>query len=207
MSQQDSLVHSYLFLRRAIGFVGVGLPVVLVVGVLVTRGEFLDSISGYYYSPMRDVLTGALCAVGAFLLSYRGYDRLDNATATAAGIAAVGVALFPTTPRGGHSATQGVVGVVHLAFAAVFFLALAYFCLVLFTKSDKARPTTRKLQRNRVYVVSGWVILLCLALIVVVNFLPHTDLHLALWLESAAILAFGFAWLTKGETILGDLTA
>jgi hypothetical protein len=26
-----------------------------------------------------------------------------------------------------------------------------------------------------------------------------------LWLESAAILAFGLAWLTKGEAILGDL--
>ena len=205
MSQQDSLVHSYLFLRRAIGFVGVALPVVLVAGVLVTRGEFLDSISGYYYSSMRDVFIGAMCAVGAFLLSYRGYDRLDNLTATGAGVAAVGVALFPTTPPDTHSPTQGVVGVVHLVFASVFFLALAYFCLVLFTKSDKARPTTRKLQRNRVYVVCGWVILACLALIVLVNLLPHTDLHLALWLESAAILAFGFAWLTKGEAILGDV--
>ncbi|MFD9739835.1 DUF998 domain-containing protein [Umezawaea sp. NPDC059074] len=205
MTPQDSLVHSYLFLRRAIGFIGIGLPVVLVVGVLLVDHEFLDSISGYYYSPMRGVFVGAMCAVGAFLLSYRGYDRLDNLTATAAGVAAIGVALFPTTPRDTHTPAQGVVGVVHLAFASVFFLALAYFCLVLFTKSDKARPTTRKLQRNRVYVVSGWVILVCLALIVVVNLLPHTELHLALWLESAAILAFGFAWLTKGEAILGDL--
>lgn len=205
MSQQDALVHSYLFLRRAIGFVGILLPVVLVAGVLVARGEFLDSISGYYYSPMRDVYVGGMCAVGVFLLSYRGYDRLDDVTSTLAGVAAVGVALFPTTPKDTHTPVQGVVGVVHLVFAAAFFLTLAYFCLVLFTKSDKARPTTRKLQRNRVYVTSGVVILGCLVLIVVVNLLPHTDLHLALWLESAAILAFGFAWLTKGEAILGDL--
>lgn len=205
MTPQDSLVHSYLFLRRAIGFIGIGLPVVLVVGVLLVEQEFLDSISGYYYSPMRDVFVGSMCAVGAFLLSYRGYDRLDDITSAAAGVAAVGVALFPTTPKDSHTPFQGVIGVVHLVFAAVFFLALAYFCLVLFTKSDKEHPTPRKLQRNRVYVVSGWVILGCLALIVVVNLLPHTELHLALWLESAAILAFGLAWLTKGEAILGDL--
>ena len=93
MTPQDSLVHSYLFLRRAIGFIGIGLPVVLVVGVLLVDHEFLDSISGYYYSPMRGVFVGAMCAVGAFLLSYRGYDRLDNLTATAAGVAAVAVRL------------------------------------------------------------------------------------------------------------------
>ncbi|PRY35818.1 DUF998 domain-containing protein [Umezawaea tangerina] len=205
MNQQDSLVHSYLFLRRAIGFVGVLLPFVVVVGSLLAGDGLLDSISGYYYSPMRNVFVGAMCAVGVFLLSYRGYDRLDNTTATVAGFAAIGVGLFPTTPEGGHTPLQGVVGVLHLVFAAFFFLPLAYFCLVLFRKSDKSRPTVRKVQRNRVYAVSGAVILGCLALIVVVNLFPDTGLHPALWLESAAILAFGFAWLTKGEAILGDL--
>ncbi|MFD6072007.1 DUF998 domain-containing protein, partial [Amycolatopsis lurida] len=45
----DNLVHNYLFLRRAIGFLGIGLPFVLVFGKLVVDGGgLLNSISGYY---------------------------------------------------------------------------------------------------------------------------------------------------------------
>jgi len=36
-----------------------------------------DSISSYYYTDMRDVLVGSLCAIGVFLWSYRGYDDPD----------------------------------------------------------------------------------------------------------------------------------
>ncbi|SDD65400.1 DUF998 domain-containing protein [Actinokineospora iranica] len=206
-SPQDTLVHSYLFLRRAIGLVGLALPVVLIVGKeLVQGGGLLNSISGYYYSDMRDVYVGSLCAIGVFLLSYRGYDWLDDVAANVAGVAAIGVALFPTTPAGDPSAADKAIGVAHIVFAAVFFLTLAYFCLVLFRKSDKARPTRRKVQRNQVYLVAGLVILVCLAGIVVAGRFLDDSLHPVLWLESGATLAFGFAWLTKGEAILGDLS-
>nr|MDQ3579695.1 DUF998 domain-containing protein [Actinomycetota bacterium] len=83
----------------------------------------------------------------------------------------------------------------------------AYFCLILFRKTDKAVPTHRKLQRNRVYFVSGVVILVSLALIVVCAWFFDAQtraLRPALWLETAATFAFGIAWLTKGEAILGD---
>ena len=86
-------------------------------------------------------------------------------------------------------------------------LTLAFFCPILFTKTDKAHPTQRKLQRNRIYVASNWMILLCLVLIVLFGWLfdEAAPLHPVLWLESAATLAYGVAWLTKGEAILGDL--
>ena len=38
----------------------------------------LESISSYYHSVMRDIFVGSLCAVGTFLISYRGYDKRDN---------------------------------------------------------------------------------------------------------------------------------
>jgi hypothetical protein len=205
--RQDPLVHSYLFLRRAIGLIGTALPVVLIVGQLIVSGELLTSISAYYYSDMRDVYVGAMCAIGVFLLSYRGYDRVDDIAADIAAVSAIGLALFPTTPKGPHTSTQQVIGVVHLVFAIVFFLTLAYFCLVLFTKTDKTQPTARKVQRNRVYVVSGVMILTCLVLIVVSSWFfadAMRPLHPVLWLESVATIAFGVAWLTKGEAILGD---
>jgi hypothetical protein len=209
-SPEDTLVHSYLFLRRAIGFIGVALPVVLIIGnLLLDGGNLLNSISGYYYSEMRDVYVGSLCAIGVFLLSYRGYSRTDDVAGNVAAVAAIGVALFPTTPYDHATRTDQSIGALHILFAAAFFLTLAYFCLILFTRTDKAHPTQRKAQRNRAYVVSGVVILFCLALIVVFGFFLDAQTrstHITLWLESVATVAFGVAWLIKGEAILRDLS-
>ena len=207
---QDKLVHSYLFLRRAIGLIGTALPFVLIIGnLLVGSGEVLSSISGYYYSDLRDVYVGAMCAVGVFLLSYRGHDVIDDVTGDIAAVAAIGVALFPTTPAGRLTRTDEVFGAMHIVFAAVFFLSLAFFCLFLFTRTEKARPQRRRAQRKGVYLVSGIVILVCLALLVIFGSLLEAQarsLHPALWLESVATVAFGVAWLTKGHAILRDLS-
>ena len=88
------------------------------------------------------------------------------------------------------------------------FLTLAYFCLALFTQTA-GNPTPQKLQRNIVYRICGYAILACILLIAVVNFLltvnsPVQMLHPVFWLESTAVIAFGVAWLTKGEMILKD---
>ena len=205
------LVISYLGLRRAVGIIGTALPFVLVVGKWLLDGWGIQSsISGYYYTSMRDVFVGSLCAIGVFLLSYQGYERADNLAGNLACFCVVGVALFPTTPATTASATQSLVGQIHLLFASAYFLTLAYFSLVLFRKTNPAKQMTgRKKQRNVVYTVCGYTILVCIGLIVVDTvFLKHSALQTldpVFWLESAAVLAFGLSWLTKGEAILADL--
>ncbi|MGV9362434.1 DUF998 domain-containing protein [Amycolatopsis sp. NPDC003731] len=197
-SPQTTLVHSYLFLRRAIGLIGLALPFVLILGKqLVQGGDLLGSLSSYYYTDLRDVLVGAMCAVGVFLLAYYGHDYVDNIASTVAGLGAIGLALFPTTP--GHDVTgwDRTVGVLHLAFAAVFFLSLAYFCLRLFPH-DGEQPE----KFGALYRVCGGVILACLVLIALAKYLGLTpDLHPALWLEAVAVEAFGVAWAVKGGTL------
>jgi hypothetical protein len=205
---EGTLVHSYLFLRRAIGYIGVALPVVLIVGKqLIDGGGLADSISSYYYTDMRGVFVGSMSAFGVFLLSYRGYGRLDDMAGNIAAVAAFGVALFPTSPIANATRTQQAIGVVHLVFAGVFFLTLAFFCLVLFNRSDAVDPTPQKIRRNRVYLATGSIMLLALVLIAVsmVFHVTTTALRPELWLEAVAIVAFGVAWLTKGEAILHDL--
>ena len=202
-------MHSYLFPRRSIGIIGVTLPLALIIGKLLVNGNgLLGSISGYYYTGVRGVFVGAMCAVGVFLLSYRGYGIVDDIVADIAAIAAIGVAWFPTTPSGVITAKNRLVADMHVGFAAVFFLTLAFFCFFVFTKTDESRtPTPRKIWRNRVYIASGTVILLCLVVTVVLGLFIGSQvesLHPLLWLESVAILAFGVSWMTKGEAILPD---
>lgn len=200
-----TLIHSYLFLRRAVGILGLALPAVLIIGkALLQGGPPLGSISDYVYSDMRAVLTGTMCAIGVFLFSYRGYGRIDDITADVAAIGAIGVGLFPTTPyTGTPSATERAVGTVHIVSASIFFAALIIFCLFLFTRGDSPQRGGRKPARNAIYIACGVIMLVCLIGIGVLQAVIHTDVAV-LWLESAAVMAFGFAWLVKGQTILAD---
>lgn len=206
---KESLVLSYLGLRKAVGIIGIALPFLLAFGKLVWEGPGLQSsISGYYYTGMRNVFVGSVCAIAVFLMTYRGHDK-DYVAGVLACVFALGVALFPVAPEVNATRCDRIVGALHLLFAACFFLTLSFFALVLFRKTDPTRkPTRRKAQRNAVYTVCGSTMLACLALIVVVKWMSIDSavkgLAPVFWLESVAIVAFGVCWLTKGEAILGD---
>lgn len=205
---QQSLLISYLLLRKLIGALGIALPFVVAIGALIiSQTTILPSISDYYHTVMRDLFVGILFAIAIFMLSYRGYERVDDRAGDIACVSAIGIAVFPVAPAGANAA-QEALGNLHFASALVFFLTLAYFSLVLFTKSDPSvPPTPRKLQRNRIYRICGWTILACLAAIALVwNFasMPIKQLQPVFWLESLAVIAFGVSWLTKGEAFLPD---
>ena len=207
-----SLVLSYLGLRKAIGIIGIALPFVLAIGKVLLDSPGLEgSISYYYYTGMRDVLVGSLCSIAVFLMSYRGYERVDSIAGKLACGFALGVALFPTECAGNMSPARHFIGILHLLFATSFLLTLAYFSLVLFRKTDPTRtPTLQKLQRNRIYTVCGYTILACVALAALFALFagnaPFKQLDPIFWLESIAVVAFGVSWLTKGEAILKDQT-
>jgi hypothetical protein len=206
----SGLVISYLVLRRAVGIIGTALPFVLVAGRWLLDGWGIQpSISAYYYTSMRDVFVGSICATGVFLLSYRGYERADDLAGNLACLFAVGLSLCPTAPPSGASAAQTLVGQIHLVFATAYFLTLAYFSLVLFRKTHpNGRMTERKKQRNVIYAVCGYAILACIGLVGIdFAFLRGSALQAldpVFWLETVAVLAFGISWLTKGEAILAD---
>lgn len=209
-TETTSLVLSYLGLRRAIGILALGLPFVLVVGKVLLQSQGIEpSISDYYYTVMGDVFVGTLCAIGVFLMSYRGYERVDDIAGNLACVFVVGVALFPTMPAHVQSHAQEIIGFVHYGFAAAFFLTLAYFCLALFCKTDPSKPMTRqKVWRNRVYTICGYLILLCIGLLAAYGqWLRGTAidrLDPVFWLESVAVITFGLSWLVKGEALLSD---
>lgn len=198
-------VISYLGLRKGIGILGMALPFVLASANMIWLGDLniLPTISDYYYSALHNIFVGSLCAIGVFLFSYKGYNTKDDWAGDVAAVAAICVALFPTAP-GSPSSAEEIVGRVHLGAACLFFGALAYFCLRLFTQGE-GTPTPKKTLRNQIYRACGGIIIFCIVLIAVVFGFGLQDklptLKPVFWLEALAIEAFGFSWIVKGEAI------
>lgn len=206
---------AFLQLRRWLGIIGSALPFVLVLGNVFLRAvlksppewrgwDLQRSMSAYYYTDMQNVFVGALVTIGAFLLAYKGRDKREARAGTIAGISAVIVGLFPTVAPNAHFT---FISDLHVAFAALLYLTLAYISIWLFTRPDDG-PRQRDRARNVVYRVCGWTIIACLILIAIAeeHFVRASvgAYRPAFWLESLATVAFGVSWLTKGEKILRD---
>ncbi|WP_426566515.1 DUF998 domain-containing protein [Angustibacter sp. McL0619] len=196
---ESEWVLSYLGVRLSVGVLGAALPVLL----FVSRFFFGDhrlppSISAFYYTPMRNVLVGTLCAQGVFLFSYR-YARRDNWLSTLAAILVVIVALSPTAAPG---APDTFWTIAHGVAAGGFYLVLAYFSYFLFTRSDApVEPGSPKALRNSIYRVCGVLVVLAMAVALA---LLRSPVHLLFWCETVASLAFSFAWLVKGGLLFAD---
>ena len=214
----QTLLISYLTLRKSIGVLGISLPAILLIGTITIGhcNHIQDSISHYYFTIMGDVLVGILCSVSIFLISYKGYDIIDNIASNLAGIFALGVAFFPTSSNIDIQCSVLTLGdniyrvYTHFISASLFFITLAYISLFLFTKSG-GHETPEKLMRNNVYKSCGIVILTSIVMIFLVEKLPYLQQNLktynqVFWLEWLALSAFGISWLTKGELLLPDKT-
>ena len=88
---------TYRYLRVAV----VAMAVLLGVSVAIEiafgpRGGILDSISAYYYTPVRGVFVGSLVAVGLGLVAIKGREGPEDIMLNLAGMLAPLVALVPT---------------------------------------------------------------------------------------------------------------
>jgi len=216
--KNDSLIISYVGLRRWIGILGIFLPIVCIIGgCLFADLSTQRSISFYYHTNMRDFLVGLLIGVSLFLVTYRGYERIDSIATTVTGIAGFGIALFPCLIEPGSTQGVGLFQVapglsmtIHDVCSSAFFILLGCNSFFLFTLTDPsvAPMTARKRIRNRIYRSCGVVIFVSLATLIV--FVIATDeeerdaSQVVLILETIMLWAFGTTWLVKGETLLAD---
>jgi hypothetical protein len=206
-AETGSMVGTFLLLRKAIGWIGTLLPIVVIVGdAAFSSGPLPNSLSDYYYTPMRNILVGSLCVLGVFLLLYDVSVRVDRWITNAAGIGVLGVAFLPGSPEVPRLTTsQEVIGNLHVFFAAIAFVGLSVtmwrFAYAVSDGPQAPPPSPRGALFYRVSacVMLGFVIGSGVAILLPLSVQNST---LAIYdTEALAIFIFGISWLVKGRAL------
>ena len=188
---------SYRNLRAITGYVGLTLPVVLLVDGLVD-GHIESSLSAYYNTEVGNVFTGALCVIGVFLLAYRlTVWAIDNIATGLAGLSALGVAFVHATPD--HATlSQLRLADAHLACATALFVLLGAISLFIFPRD--VAPEQR--WRANWYTALGALIWLSIILMPTLSWLAssfYDNNHGFFILETVCVMAFAVSFILKGH--------
>lgn len=229
-------VSNQRILASIVGAVAIGMPAAMLIFGH-NDGCVRGSISHHYYTRfLGTVFVGSLVFIGAFLISYRGANRGENILATLAGIGSILIAIFPTSGTGcGDQIIQArlfasvsspdpampsaplngkffdlfaLSHTLHLVSAALVFLFLAWYCLVVFTRPvpgvstdlESGHLTPVKKWRNGIYYFCGGIIVLAILAMFFFRNAEWWDLYKGtLIAETAALWAFGVSWIVKGR--------
>jgi hypothetical protein len=198
-------------LRLKIGLLAVFFPLIIAANLFFFERHWLeDSISHYYHTSSRNLFVGILCVVAFCFYLTPKYPKeprsKDDWVGKLAALSLLGLVFFPTPLCKTATCSLQPWDYAHFVFATIFFCALAFFCLFLFVKSkrkaDLLLPVKKK--QNYVYRVCGGVIVFSMIFIGVykmfkLSFLnSYSDIF---FLESAAVIAFGIAWLVKSKSV------
>lgn len=215
-------IRSYYTLRQTVGWIGLLLPISLLIYSWISKGEPIPepSVSLFYHTGMRDVFVGALCAVALFMFFYTGYSKCDSWTGNIAGLCAILTAFCYTEPL---SATEMMwFNILHWVSAGLLFLCFIFFALVLFPirvngmvyrKGEKKgtymvgalKETTKMKSRRTLYYTCGVGMFLCIAGIAVYAIVKTKQGEstryslLIFYLEALLLILFGVCWLVKGK--------
>ena len=216
---EKDYIISYLTLRQMIGWIGLLMPFAVRLGALIFENVHSnESISAYYYTGMRDTFVSTLVLVGALLACYRTPSWHDNLVAIIAGVAAIGIGLFPMDPSYAAEIVQkypditsgkcylnrGLLG-YHFIFVTTFLALACYLVLFRFSAFTPPNPTAQKLTRNRIYKACGVVMVISCLIIGYIIGMGHGES--IFWPETCAVVAFAVAWLVKGRMVLKDSVA
>jgi hypothetical protein len=206
-------VRAFLILRVMVGALGIALPfaLVLIDGLWFDGNRFpRTSLSAYYYSGVRELFVGALSATGVFLIAYKVAEvNLDNTLSLLAGVAVLGVAMFPTDRSSRAIALtplqdrlgETTVATIHYVSAATFISALAIISYF-FGRREGARPPVPGKRSPGFWRAFHWgcagLIAAALAFILVTEVLGTGPAESLLIGEAVSIWAFGVSWLWKG---------
>jgi hypothetical protein len=194
--------------RQLIGSVGLLLPIVIYLIAAVAPNDadapwqLRWSISAYYYTSAVVAFIGLLVALSLYLFAYEGYrnewHRTDKRCARIAAVAALGVAVFPTSAPPGMALPWWMewMELVHYVSAVALFSAFAVFCFMIFTLPNPKGDNPDRILQNRIYRGCGAIIVGSM----IAAFIFGTFFNVPIfWFESVMLLAFATSWLVKGK--------
>lgn len=162
-------------------------------------GDFPDSISATWYTNACTVFMIILGSASILLISYKGYEMIDDIILTLSGVFGLGICLFPcavpTYPGkvGTFMIDSSISNTIHFVSAIVFFGLLAYNSFFLFTKSS-GEMTNKKKIRNIIYRVCG------IGMVASFGIMLFPTLPYKTWItEALALFFFGISFLTKAD--------
>jgi 4-amino-4-deoxy-L-arabinose transferase-like glycosyltransferase len=190
-------VFDYRTLRLVVGIVAFALPVV----VWLISSRPLSSISASYHTEARNVFVGALFIIAALFLAYNGHTPIQKWVSKGAAPSAILVAICPTSCyHCDADPIEPIISTIHYVAAVILFLTIAYFCLGPFRKNTKGQKG-KKGRRAIVYLVCGWIIVVCMLAVGVTTVLIRKEMAITFVAEFVALWAFGVAWIVAGKVI------
>ena len=207
----DQTTKTYKTLRIGLAVMAFAFPLLLWIGgYIFAKLPLAGSMSAYYHASdflhpdqgppgqgaMRNEFVGILFAVGALLIAYQGYSRLEDYALNVAGALALGIALFPmkwpSQPNDGSFSLHG-------ACAILFFACIAYVCIwragdtLTLIKNDPAK----RARYRRTYQILGLAMLICPVLAwVLISWMPFHKSAI-FFTEVAGIYVFATYWVIK----------
>jgi hypothetical protein len=204
MSAEDlrrNMMRTYFTLRLGIVLLAFALPIGLLVYSFYTHGYLKEgSMSAFYgadQGAMRDWFVGILCAIGAFLVLYQGFSRLEDWLLNFAGVFAVLTANTPCNCwEAGSSKSRA-----HAIFALLFFVCMGAVCLFCARHTVSLLPPADRKKFERTYYAIGvWLFIAPLGALVLARVLGQNSLALFV-VEFAAVAVFAIYWAIKSYEI------
>lgn len=201
---QVHMFATYTTLRVGVAIISFAFPLLLWGGGKLLGIQLPDSMSAYYHltvdgQSMRNWFVGILFAIGIILYLYKGYSPQENYALNAAGIFAIGIAIFPMEWGCGQECEKIS---MHGISAVMFFLSFAYVCIrcasdTLYLMKDEVRE--KRYRRIYWMIAAGLILSPLIALLLTVilgGFKSYT-----FYAEAVGIWFFASYWLIKTRDI------
>lgn len=203
---QQHILSTYNSLRLGMIIIGAATPILVVLWGWWWNIEWQPSISNYYFAPrgnvweyspypVRVLFGGIMFAVGSFLYLYKGFTKWENRLLNVAGLAAIGVAMFPMYAETGYIPISNK---LHVGCAFILFFcigATAVFChnATLQWVADEQKRKKYK----AIYFVIGALMVVSPFIGIAMAYASQAVANRIYWIEAAGIWAFSAYWITK----------
>ena len=190
-------------LRIMIGVLGMLLPWLVAIITLSWPGSISETYYSWFATGTFMVVLGS---ASLLLCCYDGYDKVDDITATVAGVFGLLICVFPMTYLPDPELRTGVFHLVsstsnifHSISAFCFFGVLAFMSFFLFTKTN-GNMTKQKKIKNIIYRICG-IGMIGSFLLLLLNFFDWAPYNLTWIVEAIALFFFGTSWIVKSDAI------